>query len=224
MTMAATENAAGGTKKDAPPPYFKVKYTFLPTWTLKQAAYLLSGHDPEGPKFDITPDAPNKVSNLYYWLKGMALQRGKLPPVYLGNVFNQSGDPARYGVDQFFKCMDNENKKYDKDVYDARRLISPTDFKSDVAARIRKSIYWQAAKLIWEGKPDLHVPVVAGVLTALSAKLQEKYQIEIPTSTVAQIQEDLKGASPHGKGAPQKNGEGKNDDAAVDWNYILEKM
>lgn len=96
-------------------PYFKIKNAFQATWTLKQAAYLLLGDDPENPKSKIGTEATNEVSNLYYWLKEKHL-KGEVLAQVKPNPFRKDKKPKRFSPDQLFDLMKMNKREYNTEI------------------------------------------------------------------------------------------------------------
>jgi hypothetical protein len=196
-------------------PYFKIRYAFHPTWTLKEAAHLLSGYDPDNSDFEITPTSGNRVSTLFHWLQPLQYN-GQLNNVDFG--WKQL---PRFNVEQIFECMKTGGREYDEELFAARQLIWGKKAKPQIDGRVIKIIYRHAAKLMWDKHPSLHIPQVSEHLVGLVDKLNAKYGTALNPNYASDIAGFLKGESPHDKGAPTKNA---GIIEAADWNYVIENM
>lgn len=197
-------------------PYFKIKYGFMPTWTLIEAAHLLLGIDPQNSTYEISPIAGNKVSLLCYWLRQKRTENK-----FGTTVIRLSERNMRYEPSQLFHCMKGEGNAYDKDIekiVSARLSNNPS---TQIKSGIERAIYRRAAHLLWKQHPNLYASDMAEKLLELPEHLQNIFAIELRKKTQTSIEEYLKGLAPHKKGAPRKTADRK---AEIDWPYLIENM
>lgn len=200
--------------------YFKLCYAFHSTWTLKQAAYLLLGYDPEKSAYRIGKDEANEVSRFYFWLKERA-DDGELYPQIQGNPFYKPKKPARYNPDQFFALMEQHKKEYEPLICKIRHLIMKNKKENKkLLGSVNKLLYQRAASFIWDKNPKATIGEVSETLVNLPNKLRENYpDLNLGNKTIDEISAYLKGNSPRKKGAPKKE---DRKELYINWSEVLE--
>ncbi len=210
-------------KEDAP--YFKVRAVLKSTWTLREAAHYLCGCDPKNSKFEISTDASNRVSKLFFWLKEK-VKRNELFHVERGDLFKIKGKkrkPSRYTVDAFFECFNKSGKKIDKEL---NRLWKGSFPDTKTPGEANRVIYREAARLVHEKHKNLSRYEMACVLQELPEKVFKRHKLELKEIGPHKLDSILKniGDRDGGKRSKIEKEEAKKEISMIDWSYVLEKL
>ena len=164
------------------------------TWTLYEAAHLISGYDPNNP-VPYKNKTTHPVYQLYAWLKKeydysrlYAVEQLEnephfVPGTLLRHVRERGAGKFRISQ-QVWGAYHNKGQA-----------------KAGVVHQNAEYIYVEAAKIVWEKWPNATAEVVAKALTQLPANLPH---LNLPSYSPVTIRNYLKGRSPHKGGRPKK--------------------
>ena len=166
-------------------PYFKIRWARRSTCTLEQAAYLTCGKNPDLKEFEIAPTATNPVSKRYYWLLNK-FKKGSLHALDVvdgADYFNQ-GSILR-ALDERKMPIDAEFRKASDHMYSEANGVKNKS--------VTRSVYREAARLIFEQYPHATKTDVASVLKDLSLYFNTDDHGHIEYLQPHQIEELIKG-------------------------------
>ena len=144
-------------------PYFKIRMGKKSLWSLKEGAYLTHGKDPGGEKYEIDPDASNPISKRYYWLLNQ-FQENHLRHNDIKNGIEM------FSPGKLFRFLDEDPAKrfkVDQEAWLAHDYMLGAEFGVEQRQHITRSVYREAARLIFRQYPGATKDQVAAILVDL---------------------------------------------------------
>lgn len=180
-------------------PYYKIKYMQTPTWSLREAAYILSGEDPNNPISEIAHNYPNYPSKIYYWLKNKQNKSELYPSTTVEGIeyFNTGSILRLINSENKFKMDDDLNKLWNS-------MYSPPE-ETAKKRSFSNSVYRRAAEIIFDKYPKATRMDVATILVELPKHFNHKERGYINEYQATTIMEHLKNLNTNETNISQKD-------------------